>query len=761
MKQTESAKLRAGIELFVVSALVLFLELACIRWFPAHVIFLTFFTNMVLLASFLGMSVGCLMAGRKEDLIVWTAPLLAASMLAAHFVEEWRYTYAAFVNVGHQRSPQMVFFGTEYSAADPGQFVIPIEVVGAFFFLVIALAMLGPGQELGRALKRVPGRVQAYTINIGASIAGILLFATCSFLQLPPLYWFVLVIAGVAFCLRANANTHALGKTALSVAGSAGVLYCAFLTSGIPRPTSPNVTEHYWSPYYRVDFLRGNINVNLIGHQFFVPREKSGDESAAYAYSVPYLLRRDSGGAPFKDVLIIGAGSGNDVSRALQWGAEHVDAVEIDPRIYRIGKERHPDRPYDDPRVTVHLDDGRQFLRTATRQYDLIVFALVDSLVLHSGYSNIRLESYLFTAESMADVRARLKPGGDFVMYNYFRQGWIVDRLFQSVTTVFHEQPLVLPLPYVERVTPDFSGGFTILIAGNTGAIRSAFGRSPRYWMRAREAPTQASPNGFSIANANEQNYVGLGLATVEPAVPQRIATDTWPFLYLRSPMIPTMNVRSALMMALLALGLIWAGGGHSSIAGGQGGFSWRLFFLGAGFMLIECKAVVQMALLFGGTWMVNTIVFLAVLVMILASNLYVLYARPRLLTPYYVFLIVSLALNAVVPLGAFWGATPPLQLAGPCLLVFAPVLFAGVIFAVTFGQSRQPDRDFGANIAGAMLGGLSEYSSMLIGFKYLSLVAVAYYLASAIFGWGQPEPSFAERRETNAVEVREALVES
>src|SRR5258705_2155374 len=102
------------------------------------------------------------------------------------------------------------------------------------------------------------------------------------------------------------------------------------------------------------------------------------------AYALPHLLNRDAGKAPFENVLIIGAGSGNDVSRALQWGAKHVDAVEIDPVIKHLGERDHPNKPYDDPRVTVHLDDGRHFLRTAPdRHYDLVVYALVDSLVLH------------------------------------------------------------------------------------------------------------------------------------------------------------------------------------------------------------------------------------------------------------------------------------------------------------------------------------------------------------------------------------------
>src|SRR5262249_25274061 len=76
-------------------------------------------------------------------------------------------------------------------------------------------------------------------------------------------------------------------------------------------------------------------------------------------------------------------------------------------------------------------------------------------------------------------------------------------------------------------------------------------------------------------------------------------------------------------------------------------------------------------------------------------------------------------------------------QVASSCLLVFAPILFAGVIFAVSFGRCQEPDRAFGANIAGAMLGGLAEYSSMLLGFQYLVLLATGFYVLSAL-GPGQ-----------------------
>ena len=119
--------------------------------------------------------------------------------------------------------------------------------------------------------------------------------------------------------------------------------------------------------------------------------------------------------------------------------------------------------------------------------------------------------------------------------------------------------------------------------------------------------------------------------------------------------------------------------------------------------MLVETKAVVHMALLFGSTWMVNSVVFFAVLVMILAANLFVLIVKPRVsLWPYYTGLIAALVANLLVPLDFFLGQDQTVQVVGSCLLVFTPILFAGVIFATSFAKTKAAGVAFGANIAGA-----------------------------------------------------------
>ena len=390
------------------------------------------------------MSVGCLAAEPPAQIIsTWTPLLLVIALAAAHAVEISSGSFIKFVDVGNQASPQQVYFGTEYHSQDLSRYAIPVEMLCGFFFIVIALAFVGPGQELGRALKRWPNRVQAYTLNIVGSIVGIVLFAACSWLELSSasggscwLRWaWVIFISSHPATVSADSLSWAPVRCGTAVACGRG-----WQRSPLSVITGQRQAQQFWSPYYRIDFKQADLSlsVNLIYHQQMVSRNENFP-----AYALPHLLNRDAGRPAFEDVLIIGAGSGNDVSRALQWDAKHVDAVEIDPAIYRLGRAYHPDHPYQDERVQIHLDDGRNFLRSTERKYDLIVYALVDSLVLHSGYSNIRLESFLFTRQTFEDVRRHLKPNGTFVIYNYFRQGWLAARLQKGLDEVFGAEQFI------------------------------------------------------------------------------------------------------------------------------------------------------------------------------------------------------------------------------------------------------------------------------------------------------------------------------
>jgi hypothetical protein len=768
---------RPTFDLFAASWLVLFLELTCIRWFPSHVMFLTFFTNIVLLACFVGMSVGCLAARSPTRHLDRTPYWLAAAVAAGLLVEQFRGKLLQYLAVGDRADPDVIFFGAEAGdQAGALPFRIPVEFVAGAFFLLIALVLIGPGQEMGRAFNRVPSRTRAYTANLLGSLAGIGSFALCSYLRLPPVVWFAAVAAGVAHFLWWRPGLPA-GGTGAPPAGRPPVAPFVALLAAVllSVPTSGffplKGRETSWSPYYRVDFLTADkiIDTNLVSHQLIEARDRLPRASFAN-YALPYLLQRDVKAAdgtpawpPIERVLIIGAGSGNDVARALQWlpPSARIDAVEIDPVIQKLGAEHHPDRPYADPRVTVHLNDGRNFLRSAPPEtYDLVIFALVDSLVLHSGYSNLRLESYLFTEESFRDARRVLKPTGLCAVYNYFRHGWLAARIRAELRGAFGGvDPAVFVLREGETDKIRFEDfdpqAFTVFLAGGEAVLdplRAAFGADGNaYWVPGDRPPDPAHPverfgptrppplPPAAAPPKTAPPWVAVRVADVQEIDPLPVATDDWPFLYVREPGIPLVTWRGVGMMVALSLLLWWVfRPGRTDVdsaAPPDYGLAARSFFLGAGFMLVETKAVVHMALLFGSTWVVNTVVFAAILVMSLLGNLYAGWVKPRRLGPYYVGLFLAIGVGLAVPLETFLGLDRWAQVAGACALTFAPVAFAGVIFATTFARSARPDRVFGANVAGALLGGLAENASVLLGFQYLLCLAGGFYLLSGAFG--------------------------
>ena len=258
---------------------------------------------------------------------------------------------------------------------------------------------------------------------------------------------------------------------------------------------------------------------------------------------------------PFDNVLIIGAGTGTDVAVVLAHGAKHVDAVEIDSTIQRIGIRDHPNHPYADPRVTRWIDDGRSFLRQTTSKYDLVVFALPDSLTLVSTTASIRLELFLFTNEAFASVRAHLADDGVFALYNYYREPWLVAKIGGMLRETFGGSPLV-------RLYGSGSGSAAILAAGP--AITALHGGPP--------------PGGkFDVINTD--------------GAPQP-ATDDWPFLYLLAPSLPSHY--------FIALGLILAWGvvliSRAAYRSGTSlrRFSPHFFVLGIAFLLLETRSIVD-----------------------------------------------------------------------------------------------------------------------------------------------------------------------
>src|SRR3954471_6434507 len=472
--------------LFVASFLVLFLETAVIRWMPAYVRLLAYFSNFILLASFLGIGVGCLLATRRRQLIAWF-PIVLVGVIVA--VDRLRLEVAL-------PSTSTIYFSSGTAAP-----VVPVEstLLLPLLFVAVAALFVTVAHRMGVELTR-HAPLRAYVINLLGSLAGVAGFAIVSWLQLPPLVWFgVAAAAAVPFVVEGRRPVALANLALLALA-----LTVVFRMQG----------GSLWSPYYRIPVFQDRddtvVEVNHIFHQSMAPVAHK-----EYFYQWPYAVFGDT----FDNVLILGAGSGTDVAAALQHGARHVDAVDIDPVILRLGAERHPDRPYSDPRVTVVNDDARHYLRTTTKRYDLIVFALIDSLTVQSSFSGVRLESYMFTEESFESVRERLSPRGVMAVYNYFREKWLVDRLANSIARVFGAEPLA-------HVHQDRAYLGVILAGPRLAPVNAPPPLPPRApGGRPPPPPPPADVAAYGQSHApSPAHALARDLSVV-------VATDNWPFL--------------------------------------------------------------------------------------------------------------------------------------------------------------------------------------------------------------------------------------
>ena len=167
---------------FLASFLVLFLEVALIRWMPAQIRLLAFFSNFILLASFLGIGLGRLLASSRRRLFGWF-PLVLAAIVGGVYRLRLELTVS---------SPGAIYFSS--GTADQVVLIESIYLLPAIFLIIVAL-VTGLAQRMGREMAALPP-LRGCTVNVAGSLAGVVLFAVMSWLELPPAVWFGL--AGAA-----------------------------------------------------------------------------------------------------------------------------------------------------------------------------------------------------------------------------------------------------------------------------------------------------------------------------------------------------------------------------------------------------------------------------------------------------------------------------------------------------------------------------------------------------------------------------------
>jgi SAM-dependent methyltransferase len=689
-------------EIFLVSVLILYLELVLIRWIGTEIRIFAFLGNLVLVICFFGVGLGCYRASQSAELARMGITLLVLVVLVSNPLHiRWLdLNLVTFLLSGFEESPMW-----QPIAEWSGLYIVGALVIVGVLLYLIAFAFVPAGQMLGRAFQEHPRVIRAYSFNVAGSLVGVWLFNAMSWISTPPALWFA-VFALLLLPLEGGRSWRRW-VTVVTVGAA------AFLTWEGPSPTGKAI----WSPYHRLTLspFVAEEGTNRVEQGYVL--EVSGafyqhllnlsepflklhpavfdmEQVRHSAYNLPFSFKR-----PIHRMLIVGAGAGNNAAAALRHGVEQVDCVEIDPRIYELGRQLHPERPYDSPRVRMILNDARAVFKTTSGPYDVIWFGWLDSVILGSTYNNLRQDNYVYTRESIHEAKRLLAEDGLIILSFAFERRWIADRLFGLLREEFGHDPLAYQVADIPRKCG--GGGNLTLVSGRTPVTAESMGDQSAWGF------VQAHLSRFSGAT--------------------RPTTDDWPYLYLQRARIPKLH----LLVSLTILGTVRLA--RRRVFGLKHGLDWHFFALGAAFLLLEVQTVSRATLLFGMTWIVNAIIISALLVMILLANL-VAARRPRFAQWLVVAgLAVTIVALALVPLDWFNALTGASKLVAASAFLTAPVFFAGLIFIRSFAASGDKSRALGSNLIGALVGGLLESLSFVTGIRALVLLVGLFYAVALL----------------------------
>jgi spermidine synthase len=701
--------------IFVISFLFLFFELLIIRLVSTEIRIFAYISNLVLLAIFFGSGLGMIFKNKKKYSLSYTVVFLfiIACILVLKFIVRFpNLEFNLFSGVTEMLAPlsEAHIWGQVNTYSLTG---VAIGVVlTVFIFFVISFAFVPIGGFLGDKLDKSKRPILAYSLNIVASLLGMWAFHLFSVGGLSP--FFGLFLGQLILLLLIKNKT--LKTLALAAVMSTVVL---ILPREAHQPGSRPVT--YWSPYqklslgllqqvkpYQAEGWKLEVNnVNYmalldLSEEEFLKREEAvekhlGDEYKEIEflnqYSLPFRFKSKP-----KDVLIIGGGAGNDAAAALKADAQNITVVEIDPVIVSLGKKYHPEKPYEKDNIDIFVNDGRAFLETTNKKYDLVIMSLADSHTLTSSLTNLRLDNYLYTFESLKKVKDVLKNDGLMFLSFEVNRPWIGDRIKKTVYDVFGYDPKIFEV----RSDGIFGwGGYFFVVSKSKNTLDNILKKNS------------------SLAAFIEKKEADFNKNTNK-------LTDDWPYLYLDKPRLPLIHI----LVSLILLGSLFV---FRDRLIKERKLNLTFFVLGAGFMLFEFQNISKSSLIFGNTWMTNLFIVTGVLIFVLAANL-AAYKKFLNFKQAFILLLLSLLANFIVPIGFFNSFSGINKLVFSTLFLTAPHFFSGLIFVSFFKKVKDKSLAFGSNFLGSVLGGLLEMFSFLLGINTLLLLVVFFYSLGFVF---------------------------
>jgi spermidine synthase len=509
-----------------------------------------------------------------------------------------------------------------------------------------------------------------------------------------------------------------------------------------------------------------------------------------------YLLR------PAAKTLVIGAGGGWDIARALASGSRDVTGVEINPIIATtIMRERFPGlsrRLYFRPEVKIAVEDGRSFVRRSAQKYDVIQMTLVDTWASTAAGAFALSENNLYTSDAFRDYLEHLTGDGVLVFTR-----WGLDPPRESLRLVS------LARAALERLgVSDFPRHILAVREGTAQAL-AAWGATDTVFIGRRGFTAQdlarlrpaLARRGFQVLYTPEDppsNAFGRLILASDPEAFERQyrydvsavddnrpfffytvqPRDVWDFVRHASRLSADFQVNKAvplvfslLLVTMLATGVMLVlprfvlgsrlpGDRHASR------FLWYFLAIGAGYILIQV-ALVQKFVLFLGhpTYALTVIIFSMLISSGLGSRFSprIAGASDRRLARVLAGVALLVAALAVVVsslLGAAVGLPMGLKFLMSVLLIAPAGFLMGVPFPTGLRRLEKLHADsvrwaWALNAAASVLGSVAAVVlAIYFGLRETLLIGGAMYGVALASLWASRAPQPAVERP--AAEVAE-----
>ncbi|MCK9196065.1 MAG: hypothetical protein M0P16_03700 [Syntrophales bacterium] len=660
------------LKLMLFGIIAVFAELAIVRTFSTTISGASYYANMILLATIFSYLIGFSKPSLAKYFPITTLFILIIYLVAIYFGQfhliqtiSDEFIWTAIAQSMKQKSNldiHLVVFCLMLSAI-PFMFLIGAKVSSIFNVLV--------------------NSKKAYLLlSLGCFMGGSLFFLQNQFVSsLTSLYMILSGLICVAILFEDMKNVFK-------------IMFCSVLILLVSFAMSYS-DKFLWSPYQKISLSSpGGGIYNVFSNDTYILNISAKPSNTFDIHQVPFeaaLKKTD-------EVLILGSGGGTaDVRQALMRGSKHVTAVEIDPAFVDLGKAIDTYKTYYSDRVSLVIDDARNYLNKTDQTFDFIYFPFLDSQVTVTNSNRFRLDSFLYTREGLKQAYDKLNENGVLFINFCSPTPWLKLRFFNILYS----------------------------IDSNARAYYKSNSGTEMLYVLSKGRNVSINKDAYDLDLTNDFKRV--------PSL--TIPTDDWPFLYNMEKNIPSDYLKLLIMTFLLFLTLISF---VSPIRSSN--FKYRLFavniyafFSGAAFFFLQIRTISIYIPVFGATYKSQSVVIVATILASLIGSLLSYRFDNRIS----IKIVWSLLFISLINIFLAQYYFPPMATGSFMLKLIhfgnylMPVLIAGYIY-LHYLSGYSPAEVLNIqkyNLLGGVLGGLLEPTVVYFGFSVSLLLACVFYL--------------------------------